>query len=209
MKTMTRFSIAAVCAFTAGAIVAAGWSSSTDASPNYVTSTPIPTASNKKPALAANSVCVVDANDIMSKTKKAKEENDKLSKKQKELTTDVQNIAQQLKGKMDELETKKSTLSQKAMENLQNEILALRGKYESTVQTSENQLKLAVQRATESLSAEAEVAGKELARIGNFDVILDAASGRPIYISEKVKNNTNELVKIMDKNYDTKKTKTA
>lgn len=200
MKTTTRFSITALCAFATAGIVA-------EAAKTPATTTS--TTTSKPAASQSCQICVVDANVIMSQTKKAKEENDKLGKKQKELTNDVQKIATELKGKMDELETKKSTLSQKALENLQNEILALRGKYESAVQTAENQLKLSVQRATESLSVEAEAAGKQLAVAGNFDVILDAASGRPIYISDKVKSNTQELVKIMDKNYDTKKTKTA
>lgn len=200
MKTMTHFSMVALCAMTAAAICA---------ETAKTTTTPTPNAAPKATSSQPCQICVVDANDIMTKTKKAQEENKKLGDQQKKLTADVQKVATELKSKMDELETKKTTLSQKALENLQNEILALRGKYESTVQTSENQLKLAVQRATESLSVEAEAAGKQLAVAGNFDVILDAASGRPIYISEKVKNNTQELVKIMDKNYDTKKTKTA
>lgn len=190
MKKMTRFSVVALCAITTAGL-------SADA-PKAATVTTKVAASNKC------DICVVDANEIMSKTKKAQEENAKLTKKQQQLTADVQKIAQDLKGKMDELETKKTTLSAKAMENLQNDILALRGKYESTVQTSENQLKLAVQRATESLSADAEAAGALLAKNGGFDVVLDAASGRPIYISEKVKNNTQELMKIMDMNYDNK-----
>jgi Skp family chaperone for outer membrane proteins len=204
MKNMTRFSIVALCAITT-----AGLSARADHSSNFVNgnssgsfvSNAIP---NKPAASKPCDICVVDANEIMSKTKKAKEENEKLGKKQQQLTSDVQKIAGELKGKMDELDAKKSTLSQKAIENLQNEILALRGKYESTVQTSENQLKLAVQRATESLSAEAESAGAVLAKQYGFDVVLDAASGRPIYVSEKVKTNTQEFVKIMDKNYDNK-----
>jgi Skp family chaperone for outer membrane proteins len=205
MKRMTRFSLVALSVVTTAALVAEGAKATTTTTPASSTTN---TSASKVSATQSCQICVVDANQIMSQTKEAKEQNDKLTKRQKQLTADVQKIAQELKSKMDELETKKSTLSQKALENLQNEILALRGKYESTVQTSENTLKLDVQRATEALSAEAEKAGKQLAQAGNFDVVLDAASGRPIYISEKVKNNTQELVKIMDKNYETK-SKTA
>lgn len=202
MKTMTRFSITAVCALATAGLMAEGAKATASTTTPATATAP---ASKAQPTKELH----VNGNDLMTGTKKAKEENNKLVEKQKKLTADVQKIANELKGKMDELETKKSTLSQSALEKLQNEILALRGKYESTVQTAENQLKLEVQRATEVLSAEAEAAGRQLAEAANVDVIVDAISGRPIYLSEKVKNNTQELMKIMDKNYDTKKTKTA
>ncbi|MFI5333045.1 MAG: OmpH family outer membrane protein [Candidatus Babeliales bacterium] len=205
MKTMTRFSITALCALTTAGLMAEA--AKTTAS---TTTTPTPTTSASKTSVGQPCTSLyVNGNDLMTGTKKAKEENNKLVEKQKKLTADVQKIANELKGKMDELDGKKSTLSQSAMEKLQNEILALRGKYESTLQTADNQLKLEVQRATEMLSADAEAAGRQLAEAAKVDAVVDAISGRPIYLSEKVKNNTQELMKIMDKNYDTKKTKTA
>ena len=114
MKNMTRFSIVALCAITTAGLSAEA--AKTSATPATTSTASTPNA-NKPTASKSCEICVVDANEIMSKTKKAQEENSKLSKKQQQLTADVQKIAGELKGKMDALETKKSTLSQKAIEN--------------------------------------------------------------------------------------------
>ncbi len=76
----------------------------------------------------------------------------------------------------------------------------MRRDFESTVKSSEEELKLAMQQATEELSINVEKAIVEIAQAEGYDIVADVYTGRTIYASPKAMI-TQDLISTMDKKY--------
>lgn len=96
---------------------------------------------------------------------------------------------------------KKSTLSKSACEAEESKLLALKNEISALVETSKLEVSRAVQEKTEEMVAAVEQAAAEVAKRLNVDVIVDAASGRALYVSEKAMV-TDDLVKEMNKQFE-------
>jgi Skp family chaperone for outer membrane proteins len=123
-------------------------------------------------------------------------ERDKLTK---ELQAREQKIAQDIK----EFQAKASTLSPDTRKSEEERIMRLRGDFEGFVQKCEEQMRIAMQAATEDLAKDIEEVVAFYAQNQKLDAVLDTMTGRVIWSSGK-SNITQSLVARMDERHATR-----
>jgi Skp family chaperone for outer membrane proteins len=133
--------------------------------------------------------------------KKGAELSEGIEKKRQKLAENIKQEEQKLTQTMTEFKTKEATMSTSARNNLESQIVKMRRDYESLVKSSEDELKLAMNQATEELSADVEKTVAEIAKAKGYDLVVDTYSGRVVFASDKAMI-TNDLVKAMDKKYE-------
>jgi len=143
-------------------------------------------------------------NDLASSLKK--KENDltvSLKKKQEKLTQDVKDY-----------EAKEKTMSATAKEKAESNLFKGREELEVAAKTSQQELEVAAKtsqqelqlvstRATEELSKDIEQAAAEIGKKEKCDAVVDLFTGRVVWANDQTVK-TKEIVKVMDKNYETK-----
>ena len=99
-----------------------------------------------------------------------------------------------------EFQSKQSTLSKTARGAEEAKINKMLRDYETTLKTCEDELKLAMQDATEVLSQEVEKNVTKIAQANKHDIVWDVFTGKPIYVSPSAMV-TGDLIKEMDASY--------
>ncbi len=142
----------------------------------------------------------VNTFDAMQMSETGKAEAQRIDKVRKDLTDAIQKKEQLLTAKMNDFKEQQSTFTTAAREKKESEIIEMRRDLENTIQGSEEQLKLAMQRATEKLSKEIEQAVTQIAQNQGFDFVTDIYTGRPIFASDKMLL-TADLIDVMNVNH--------
>jgi len=139
----------------------------------------------------------IDSLKAMQASKEGQDVSAKLEKKRKELSDKIAAEEAQLAKAMEEYKTKASTLSDTAREKEEQKLVKMEREYKNLVQASEDELKLAMQRATERLAKEVDKAVAVIAKRDGLDAVVDIATGRTLYASEQA-DYTQKVVVAMD-----------
>jgi outer membrane protein len=98
---------------------------------------------------------------------------------------------------------KSTTMSDSAREKEEKRLMKMERDLKSLVAEKEEELKLDMQIATETLAQGLEAGVAKLAKNENLDVVFDKMTGRAIYVSEKFDYTSKALTEI-NKNYEVK-----
>jgi len=135
--------------------------------------------------------------EIMRDSEAGKKATNEMEVKREKLTADIQKDEQAFTKAMDEYNNKKSMLSTDAREKEETRLMNMRNDLENKVKKSEDELKRAMQYASDNLSKQAQAVIEEYAVKNNYDLIQDTASGRVVYRADKT-----DLTKVMVANMD-------
>jgi Skp family chaperone for outer membrane proteins len=98
---------------------------------------------------------------------------------------------------------KSTTMSDPAREKEEKKLVKMERDIKNLVAEKEDELKLDMQLATETLARELETAVAQLAKEENIDVVFDKMTGRAIYVSEKL-DYTAQAIDRVNKNHQVK-----
>ncbi len=149
---------------------------------------------------------VINSAEVMQVTEVGKQEGEKIRELEKELRETIEKKQQALRKAEADFQAKASTLSPAADDKAKNKILTMGLDLESTAKASEEQFKVAYQRASETLFNDTRQAVMEVAKEQDLDLVFDGNTGQLMYASDNALI-TNDIVKAMDKNFN--KTKKA
>lgn len=112
----------------------------------------------------------------------------------------AQKEQQKMMGIKNELETQGTMLSADARRKLEKEFADLQRDYQNKVQDWRGDLQYTMQRETDAMVKDIEKAAKVLAENANKAVVIDAPTGRILYLRDD-RNSTNDLVALLDNQY--------
>jgi len=144
-----------------------------------------------------------DTNDVMQNSSAGEQATQRTDTKREELSKNVQDIAQQIQKEVQNYESKKNMLSEQARKDQEAKLTKMDREYKNAVQGAEEEFKMFVMQETEQLSKMMVDAAKDFAEKQKVDVVIDAVSGRPIYVSPKA-DCTLGLRKSLDKKHEEK-----
>jgi len=150
----------------------------------------------------------IDTFTAMRSSEAGKVEAEKLEMTAKEKTTKVQTKGQQVAKQVKEYEAKAPTMTEQARNEEEQKLVAAKRDYEHERQAAEEDMKMASQRATETLLKDLEEAVQEIAQAEKLDAVIDGATGKVIYASEKA-DYTAKVVSNMNKKHEIKLAKSG
>ncbi len=112
----------------------------------------------------------------------------------------AQKDQQKLMQLKNELETQGTMLSMDARRKVEKEFSDLQRDYQNKVQDWRSELQYTMQRETDMMVKDIEQAAKVLAENANKAVVVDAPTGRILYLRDD-RNSTNDLVALLDNQY--------
>lgn len=142
----------------------------------------------------------VESFDTMRQCEQGVECGKTLEKTREQLSKAIQEDEQKITQKMTEFQSKASTLSASARENEEKKLRKMKTEYDTKLQESEYEMKLAMQKTTEELAQDMEKAVVEVAKKEKLDAVVDTVTGRVLYVNPSL-NITQSVVKEMDKDY--------
>lgn len=112
----------------------------------------------------------------------------------------AQKEQQRIMGIKNELDTQGSMLSADARRKLEKELADSQRGYQIKVQDWREELQFTMQKETDVMVKDIEQAAKVLAENANKAVVVDAPTGRILYLRDD-RNSTNDLVALLDNQY--------
>jgi len=147
----------------------------------------------------------VNSMELMRDTEEGQKISRELQEKYKELAEEIQELNKKLETAAADFKKKESMLSESAKEVEQKKLLRMKRELEVKAQESEEEYKLAAQKATERISKEIIESVEEIAQNEGIDAIIDKDSGRALYVRDTTANYTNEVKVSMNKKNVSKK----
>lgn len=176
--------------------------------PNHGIKTEVPAVTKTKTELPFKHLKfkVVNGHQVASSTKKgAVVREDFIGKKEKaekQLQTDHQKLIEANK----EFTAKASTLSDTAKEAEEKKIAKMDRDLKLKAQELKEELEADMYKKTEELGIEFENVVRTYGKENKLDLIIDESSGRIIYVADNLKCS-DDIIKLMDQNFDKKDTK--
>lgn len=99
-----------------------------------------------------------------------------------------------------DIDTKGSLLNMDERRKLENEFATLQRDFQNKVQDWRNELQYTMQRETDAMIKDIEQASKILAENADKSVVVDAPTGRVLYLRED-RNSTHDMVALLDNQY--------
>ncbi len=149
----------------------------------------------------------VNVPEAMQNSKKGAEIAKTLDVKRQGLTEAIKKEEAKITQAMNDSKNSQSTMSPAARNAEEAKVVKMRRDYESLVKASEDDLKIAMQQASEELTAEVEKTAIEIAKNNGYDIIVDVYSGRTVYAATDALN-TADLIHAMDRKYEVAHKKT-
>jgi len=118
-------------------------------------------------------------------------------------TQEIQDESKRFEKAKTDYVAKSTTMSDSAREKEEKKLMKMERDIKSLVAEKEEELKLDMQIATETLAQGLEAGVAKLAKNENLDVVFDKMTGRAIYVSEKF-DYTSEALTEINKNYEVK-----
>jgi len=118
-------------------------------------------------------------------------------------TQEIQDESKRFEKAKTDYVAKSTTMSDSAREKEEKKLMKMERDIKSLVAEKEEELKLDMQIATETLAQGLEAGVAKLAKNENLDVVFDKMTGRAIYVSEKFVYTSEALTEI-NKNYEVK-----
>ena len=139
----------------------------------------------------------VDSFSAMRESDSGKEASQQLQLTQERLANELRNAQEKLMKEANDFQTKQATMSETAREAEQKRLAKAERDLKARGEEAEMEMKLAMQKVTDSLGKEVEVAITKVAKEQKLDAVVDTSTGRVLYVENKA-NYTSSLVKEMD-----------
>lgn len=140
----------------------------------------------------------VDSFKVMRECKAGQEANDKLQKQREDLTKKIQSKEAEIKAEIADYQAKAPTLSEEKREGIEKSLVKKQRAYETMLQESEEELKLSMQKLTQRIAQDVEVAVKEIGASIDCDALVDTQTGRVLWVKPNV-DVTAQVTKCVDK----------
>lgn len=102
-----------------------------------------------------------------------------------------------------DIKTKGSLLNVDERRKMENEFVTLQRDFQNKMQDWKNELQYTMQRETDAMIKEIEQASKILAQNSDKAVVVDAPTGRVLYLRDD-RNSTNDMIALLDNQYSMK-----
>lgn len=139
----------------------------------------------------------VEGFDTMRQCEQGVECGKSLERTRDNLSKAIQDDEQRITQCMTEFQSKAPALSAVARENEEKKLRKMKTEYDTKLQESEYEMKLAMQKITEELSQEMDKAVVEVAKRDQIDAVVDTATGRVLYVKSEL-NITQAVVAQMN-----------
>lgn len=142
----------------------------------------------------------VNMQDAMLNSLQGKQAQDVVGKEELKYAELAQREQQKIMQVKNELDTQGTMLSADARRKIEKEFTDLQRDYQNKVQDWKYELQYTMQRETDAMVRDIEQAAKVLAENANKAVVVDAPTGRILYLRDD-RNSTNDLVALLDNQY--------
>jgi outer membrane protein len=149
-------------------------------------------------ALDANlKIGTMNIMELMRDSEAGQKATKEMEAKRESLTAAIQKDEQVLSKAVEEYTSKQSMLSADAREKEETRLMTLKNNLETKIKNSEDELKRAMQYASDNLTQQAQLVIDEYGKANGYDLIQDTASGLIVYRKESL-DVTKTLVANMD-----------
>jgi Skp family chaperone for outer membrane proteins len=145
----------------------------------------------------------VSSYDVMGGSQQGQDEGKNLEKKRQKLSEDLLADKKRIEQKAAEFSAKAQTMSEDARSKAERDLRTEEVTFKNKVQESEYELKADMQKVTERLVKDMEEAVIAVAKAEKLDAVVDAATGRVIYVADKL-DITDKITKEMNKKHEIK-----
>lgn len=118
-------------------------------------------------------------------------------------TQEIQDEAKKFEKSKSDYLAKSTTMTDSAREKAEKQLVKMERELKNLVAEKEEEIKVDMQLATETLAQSLEAGVTKLAQSEGLDVVFDKMTGRAIYVSDKF-DYTSEAIKQVNKNYEVK-----
>lgn len=187
------------------AVTVAKKDSSTNLVSDKMTSRPASTADFLDDAnikIEAN-IAFVESFTIMGECEEGKKARQNIEAKRDLAAQEIQEESKKFEKSKNDYIAKSTTMSDSAREKAEKDLVKKERDIKNLVAEKEEDLKLDMQLATETLAQGLEASVAKLAQNEGLDVVFDKMTGRAIYVSEKF-DYTAKAIKEVNKNYEVK-----
>ena len=140
---------------------------------------------------------------IMGECEEGKKARQDIEAKRNLATQDIQEESKKFEKAKSDYIAKSTTMSDAARERAEKDLMKKERDIKNLVAEKEEELKLDMQLATETLAQGLEAGVAKLAKNENLDVVFDKMTGRAIYVSEKF-DYTSQAIREVNKTYEVK-----
>jgi Skp family chaperone for outer membrane proteins len=145
-------------------------------------------------------VRVVESYTIMGESEKGQLKRSEIESKRDFATEQIQEKSKDFEKSKNSYVAKSTTMSDSAREKEEKQLMKMERDIKNFVSEKEEELKLDMQIATESLAQDLERSVTQLAQNENIDIVIDKMTGRAIYVSPKF-DITHKAIEEMNKTY--------
>lgn len=142
----------------------------------------------------------VESFTMMGESEKGQEKRKEIEGKRNLATGELQEESKKFEKAKNDYVSKSTTMSDSAREKEEKKLLKMERDIKNLVAEKEEELKMDMQLATESLAQDLEVSVTKLAKNENIDIVFDKMTGRAIYVSDKF-DFTDKAINEMNKTY--------
>ncbi len=143
---------------------------------------------------------VVESYTIMGESEKGQLKRSEIESKRDFATEQIQEKSKDFEKAKNSYVAKSTTMSDSAREKEEKQLMKMERDIKNFVSEKEEELKLDMQIATESLAQDLERSVTQLAQNENIDIVIDKMTGRAIYVSPKF-DITHKAIEEMNKTY--------
>ena len=146
---------------------------------------------------------LVDSYAMMGESDEGQTERREIESQRDLATNEIQEESKRFEKAKSDYVSKSTTMSDAAREKAEKNLMKMERDIKNLVTEKEEELKMAMQIATEKLAHELEVNVARVAKNENLDVVFDKMTGRAIYVSDKF-DFTTKAIEEANKNYKVK-----
>ena len=146
---------------------------------------------------------LVDSYAMMGESDEGQTERREIESQRDLATNEIQDESKRFEKAKSDYVSKSTTMSDAAREKAEKNLMKMERDIKNLVTEKEEELKMAMQIATEKLAHELEVNVARVAKNENLDVVFDKMTGRAIYVSDKF-DFTTKAIEEANKNYKVK-----
>lgn len=179
-----------------------------DAAKSQASSASSESAVNK---LSESQVLYVDMQQAMLQSKQGAEAQKLVEAEEKKYAEMAQKAQQEMIKVKTDLDQKASMMSPDARRTQEKKLGDMQRDFQNDMNDWKYELQFTMQRETDAMIKDIEIAAKELAKKADKKAVIDAQTGRALYLADEI-NSTNQLISVMDEQFTAKqkdKTKKA
>lgn len=145
----------------------------------------------------------IDSFAIMGDCQEGLKARQEIESKRNLAANEIQDESKKFEKSKNDYISKSTTMSDAAREKEEKKLIKMERDLKNLVAEKEEELKIDMQMATETLAQGLDAGVTQLAKNENLDVVFDKMTGRAMYVSEKF-DYTSKAIKEVDKKYEIK-----